>query len=148
MGAYTASEPCTNALGQLDSGLGFVKAAQGAIEVAGVATNTVRIVKTHGTGTASNNVSERNALSQILPDGFVATSYKPVIGHTMGASGLLETALLVDSLREGTMPAIKNRTENDRVFLSEPLPTPEGLVLSLAAGMGNVYSAAVLSVGA
>ena len=147
VGAYTASEPCTNALGQLDSGLGFVKAAQGAIEIAGVSSNAIRIVKTHGTGTASNNVSERNALSQILPDGFVATSYKPVIGHTMGASGLLETALLVNSLREGTMPAIKNRTEEDRVFLSEPLPTPEGLVLSLAAGMGNVYSAAVLSVG-
>lgn len=148
MGAYTASEPCTNALGQLSSGLGFAKAAQGALEIAGVSNKYVRIVKTHGTGTPSNNIAERIALAQVLPGGFVATSYKPTIGHTMGASGLLETALLVESLGKGTMPAIKNRTEQDRVFLSEPIPTPEGLVLSLAAGMGNVYSAAVLSVGA
>lgn len=145
LGAYTASEPCNNPLGQLESGLGFVKAAQGAFEMAGVTSGDIRMVKTHGTGTASNNKSERSALEYLLPDGFQATSYKPLIGHTMGASGLLESILLIDSLKNGTMPAIKNRTEVDRKFLSEPVATPEGLILSLAAGMGNVYSAAVLS---
>lgn len=147
LGAYTASEPCTNPLGQLDSGLGFVRAAEGAIQISGHSANHVRIVKTHGTGTVSNNAAESAALRHLLPDGFVATSYKPVIGHTMGVSGLLETALLIDSLRKGTMPAIPNRTAHDTTFLSEPIPTPDGLLLSLAAGMGNVYSAAVLSVG-
>lgn len=146
LGAYTASEPCNNPLGQLDSGLGFVRAAEGALDLANVRPSDVRVVKTHGTGTVSNNVAERAALTHLLSSGFVATSYKPVIGHTMGASGLLETALLVDSLKKGIMPAIPNRTEDDRVFLSEPTTRPDGLVLSLAAGMGNVYSAAVWGV--
>ena len=147
LGAYTASEPCNNPLGQLDSGLGFVRAAKGAIEMADVASHTVRVVKTHGTGTVSNNVAERAALEHLLPNGFVATSYKPAIGHTMGASGLLEVCLLTDAMRVGTIPAIPNRTEVDTVFLSDPQPRPDGLMLALAAGMGNVYSAAVLSVG-
>jgi 3-oxoacyl-(acyl-carrier-protein) synthase len=147
LGAYTAAEPCTNPLGQLESGLGFVRAAQGAMEMAGVTPRDVRIVKTHGTGTSSNNVAERTALQHLLPDGFVATSYKPAIGHTMGASGLLETCLLADALHAGAIPAIPNRTEVDTVFLSDPQARPEGLVLALAAGMGNVYSAAVLSIG-
>jgi 3-oxoacyl-(acyl-carrier-protein) synthase len=147
LGAYTASEPCDNPLGQLDSGLGFVRASQGAIEAANIHPDDVRIVKTHGTGTPSNNVAERTALKHLLPNGFVATSYKPAIGHTMGASGLLETCLLTDAMHAGTIPAIPNRTEVDTVFLSDPQPRPDGLMLALAAGMGNVYSAAVLSVG-
>lgn len=145
LGAYTASEHCTNALGQLESGLGFVTAGTNAMNWANVLPEHVRVVKTHGTGTASNNVAERAALETLLPDGFIATSYKPMIGHTMGASGLLETVLLVDSMRNGVVPAIKNRTEHDSVFLSEDTVPPGELILSLAAGMGNVYSAAVLS---
>jgi 3-oxoacyl-(acyl-carrier-protein) synthase len=62
LGAYTASEPCNNPLGQLDSGLGFVRAAQGAIELTNITDKDVRVVKTHGTGTVSNNVAERAAL--------------------------------------------------------------------------------------
>jgi 3-oxoacyl-(acyl-carrier-protein) synthase len=143
MGAYTASERCANAMGQLEEGTGFVRAASGAIELANVAPSEVRIVKTHGTGTESNNKAEGNALAHLLPDGFVATSLKPTIGHTMGASGLLETALLLDALQKGTVPAIQNRTEEDRVYLSEPATAPDGLILSMAAGMGNIYSAAV-----
>lgn len=146
LGAYTASEPCNNPLGQLDSGLGFVRAAQGAIELASITDKDIRIVKTHGTGTVSNNISERAALKELLPKGFIATSYKPVIGHTMGASGLLETCLLTAGMRAGVIPAIPNRTEVDTMYLSDPQPRPDGLMLTLAAGMGNVYSAAVLSV--
>ena len=147
LGAYTASEPCNNPLGQLDDGTGFVRAAQGAMDIANVASDQVRVVKTHGTGTVSNNVAERSALTHLLPNGFVATSYKPVIGHTMGASGLLEIALLTDSMHAGIIPAIPNRTEVDTVFLSSPQERPDGLMLALAAGMGNVYSAAVFAVG-
>ena len=92
LGAYTASERCANAMGQLEDGTGFVRAAEGAIEMAKVKPSDIRIVKTHGTGTESNNKAEGAALTHLLPDGFVATSLKPTIGHTMGASGLLETA--------------------------------------------------------
>ena len=61
----------------------------------------------------------------------------------MGASGLLETGLLFDDIARGSIPAIPNRTEHDPVFISNDCPAPEGVVLSLAAGMGNVYSAAL-----
>lgn len=147
LGAYTAAEPCANALGQLEDGEGYVRAAQGAIDITGLRNQAISTVKTHGTGTLSNNVAEYTALHKLLPDGFIATSYKPKIGHTMGASGLLESMLLIDDLRAtGMVPAIKNRTEHDDVFLSEAAPPMNNRFLSLAAGMGNVYSAAVFSV--
>lgn len=143
LGAYTASEPCSNAIGQLADGTGFVKAAQGAIDIAQIKNLEIKIVKTHGTGTESNNQAEKSALNYLLKDNFVATSFKPTIGHTMGASGLLETVLLLDELKKDTVPAIANRTEEDKIYLSEPAKAPDGYILSMAAGMGNVYSAAV-----
>ena len=140
--AYSASESSTNAIGQLETGDGFTKAIKGALKLAMVLPEDIKIVKTHGTGTASNNKAEKTAL-EMLPK-FVATSYKQKIGHTMGASGLLETCLLLDDMKKGYVPKIENRTEKDDVYLSEDVAPPNGYILSLAAGMGNIYSAAIL----
>ena len=63
----------------------------------------------------------------------------------MGASGLLETCLLIDDLKRGVVPKIENRTTHDNRYLSQDQSNPGGLILSLAAGMGSVYSAALFS---
>ncbi len=140
--AYHCAEKASNAIGQREDGLGYTNAITGALTYGQVKPSDITIVKTHGTGTASNNVSEKAGLRATLKD-FVATSFKPKIGHTMGASGLLETMLLLDNLAYGVVPGILNRTEDDDVFLSQDCEAPDGLVLSLAAGMGNVYTAAI-----
>lgn len=142
IGAYTASEHSTNVLGQQEDGEGFIKAMKGAIYYGKINIKDIRIIKTHGTGTVSNNKAEKNALNNTLSN-FVATSYKQKIGHTMGTSGLLETLLLLDDIKYGIIPCIENRTEVDNIFLSTPISAPEGLIMSLSAGMGNVYSAAI-----
>jgi 3-oxoacyl-(acyl-carrier-protein) synthase len=140
--ANNASEASTNPIGQREDGEGFTKAIKELLQNAWLHPHEVKIIKTHGTGTDSNNAAEKNALLSMFTD-FVATSYKPRIGHTMGASGLLETLLLLEEVRMGKVPAILNRTEKDDVFLSHDAEAPEGLILSLAAGMGNIYSAAI-----
>lgn len=142
VGAYNASERSTNAIGQCEDGEGFIKAIEGVLHYSQTRPDQIKIVKTHGTGTASNNKAEKNALTQTLQD-FIATSYKQKIGHTMGSSGLLETLLLLGDIKSGFVPAIENRTETDSVFLSESTSPPDGLIMSLAAGMGNIYSAAI-----
>jgi len=142
IGAYSASERSTNAIGQCEDGEGFIRAIEGVLHYSQITSDQIKIVKTHGTGTASNNKAEKNALAQTLQD-FIATSYKQKIGHTMGSSGLLETLLLLGDIKSGFVPAIENRTESDSVFLSESASPPDGLIMSLAAGMGNIYSAAI-----
>lgn len=140
--AYHCAERASNAIGQREDGKGYADAIEGALTYGSVNASEITIVKTHGTGTVSNNASEKAGLQAVLKD-FIATSYKQKIGHTMGASGLLETLLLLDNLAYGVVPGIANRTEQDSVFLSEDCEAPDGLVLSVAAGMGNVYSAAI-----
>jgi 3-oxoacyl-(acyl-carrier-protein) synthase len=144
LGAYTSAEDNTNPLGQRSDGEGYSKAIEGALHISCTPSSLVQVVKTHGTGTEVNNKAEKAALQRSL-GGFVATSYKPRIGHTMGASGLLETGLLLNDLKCGIVPKILNRTEDDDVFLSYDAPAPKGPFLSLAAGMGNIYSAAIFS---
>ena len=148
LGAYSASEISTNAIGQREDGQGFVRAAAGAIQMANISSSDIRIVKTHGTGTKSNNASEKAALQQIFHREFIATSYKQRIGHTMGASGLLETCLLLDDMQKGLVTGIPNRTKRDEMFLSHDLIIGGRghNILSLAAGMGNIYSAAIFKI--
>lgn len=140
--AWSASEELSNAIGQREDGQGYKAAMMGAMYHAGVLPCDIGVIKTHGTGTQSNNKAEKAAIESTF-DEFIATSYKQKIGHTMGASGLLESILLLNDVKTGKVPAIENRTEHDEKFLSEPSDVPEGFCLSLAAGMGNIYSAAI-----
>ena len=142
LGAYTAAEDFSNPLGQRPDGMGYQKAILGALEVAKLHPSDVKLVKTHGTGTLVNNQAEKTALVTVLKD-FVATSYKQRVGHTLAASGLMETGLLLDDLKQNLVPGIPNRTNTDDVFLSHDISAVSGVLLSLAAGMGNTYSAAL-----
>ena len=142
LSAWISAEQNSNPIGQRADGQGYQRAIRGALDAAKVIPSAIKLVKTHGTGTPTNNAAEKNALNATL-DSFIATSYKQHIGHTVAASGLLETCLLLDDVRDGLIPAIKNRTEDDKVFLSEAASVPDGLMLTLAAGMGNIYAAAI-----
>lgn len=144
LGAYTAAEDNSNPLGQRPDGAGYRKAIEGAMFAANVKPDDIKIIKTHGTGTPTNNAAEKSAITGLFND-FVATSYKQRIGHTLCASGLMETGLILDDIKRGIIPAIANRTERDDKFLSQECEAPDGHVLSLAAGMGNVFSAAIFS---
>ena len=144
LGAYTSAEDFSNPLGQRPDGQGYQRAIEGALFAGNAKPKDVGIIKTHGTGTPTNNAAEKSAITSVFND-FVATSYKQRIGHTLAASGLMETGLLLDDINKGFIPAILNRTEEDKQFLSSDSQVPDGLILSLAAGMGNVYSAALFS---
>lgn len=147
LGAGIAGERSTNAIGQRDDGEGFVRASALAFKNSNTSPGEIQIVKTHGTGTKSNNMSEKAALQTLFHTPFIATSYKQHIGHTMGASGLLETCLLINDISKGIVPAIKNRTEKDNVFLSHDEAIDfKPKILSQAAGMGNIYAAAIFDI--
>jgi 3-oxoacyl-(acyl-carrier-protein) synthase len=145
LSAWVSAEQLSNPIGQRPDGQGYQRAIKGALEMAKIQPSDIKIVKTHGTGTLTNNQSEKTALTTVLGNNFVATSYKQRIGHTVAASGLLETGLILDDIHNGFVPAIANRTEDDDVFLSKQVNAPNGLLLSLAAGMGNIYAAAVIN---
>lgn len=141
--ATVVAERHSNAVGQRDDGAGFRDAIAEALRLAEADAASVDLVKTHGTGTLSNNASEAAGIQAVFGENFVATSYKQRIGHTMGASGLVETILALRDAREGVVRGIPNRTGGDARYLMEDRRMPIGRIISLASGMGNVFGAAV-----
>jgi len=133
------AEKHNSAIGQSESGEGYKKA------LAGIDTEGYHIIKTHGTGTVSNNLAEANAIKSVFSD-FVATSYKPLIGHTMGAHGIIELDMLLTDLRRGTLTGIPNRTSTDGQFISKDTNITDNKAICLASGMGNGYAAMTVNI--
>lgn len=141
--ATVVAERHGNAVGQREDGAGYRDAVAEALRLADAAPGSVDLVKTHGTGTRSNNAAEAAGIAAAFGDAFRATSYKPRIGHTMGPSGLLELLLVLRDARDGVARGIPNRTGGDARYLMEDVPLAARRVLALASGMGNVFGAAL-----
>jgi 3-oxoacyl-(acyl-carrier-protein) synthase len=141
--ATVVAERHGNAVGQRADGAGYRDAIAEALRLAGATPSSVDLVKTHGTGTPSNNAAEAAGIQAAFGADFAATSYKQRIGHTMGASGLIELLLALRDAREGRARGIPNRTGGDARFLREDEQRKVGRVLALSSGMGNVFGAAV-----
>lgn len=89
---------------------GAVQAIDGALRHAGVSAGEIGWVNLHGTGTELNDSMESAAVAHCFPDGVAATSTKPYTGHTLGAAGALEAALVWglvqrDHNPQGRLPA-------------------------------------------
>lgn len=82
-------------------GAGLARAAAAALRGCGRKPDWI---KSHGTGTRSNDQAECVALAPLLADAPI-TSLKSMLGHTLGASGGLELVATVLALHEGLLPA-------------------------------------------
>lgn len=100
----------------------------------------------HATGTSVHALSEPAALRATFHSGPSLHLLKPYTGHTIGASGLVEAAILATFLAKGKLPP-------NRTGLSQPegFPLPErvidatGPVFKLSHSMGGHNALLVLS---
>jgi 3-oxoacyl-(acyl-carrier-protein) synthase len=126
---------------------GQAEAIRAALRSAGVAPEAIGYVNAHGTATRSNDSTESAAIRLALgPAADVARvgSHKSFLGHTLGASGALETAITVLALERGLVPPNFNLVNPDPecdVRLvgrqAEPLEGPVALKNSFGFGGGN-----------
>ena len=63
--------------------------------------NNVDLIKPHGTGTGVNDDAENSAIQEVFGD-IEKIHYKDKIGHTQGASAVLELAMLCDEIKKDT----------------------------------------------
>lgn len=116
---------------------------------AGVDAAAISAIKAHGTGTRANDLSEglglRAAFGDRLPP---FSTIKPVLGHTLGACGLLEALAFTACLDRGEVPATRHFEQADPEIGVEPLRAAErwrpGPVLLNTFGFGGNNCALVL----
>lgn len=132
------------------TGAGLARAIDRALREAGASPSDVAWVSAHATSTRFNDAMEAAALRSVF--GAVTPpvhGVKPVTGHTLGASGLVEVALCVEALRRGVRPPthsprVRDPALADLTIDHEAAPLRAGLALSLNAAMAGHNTAIVL----
>ena len=113
---------------------------QHALAQAEVPAAALKLVKAHAVGSADSDEAERQALMAVVGQAVPVAWFKPHIGHTLGASGAIETALLRQSLQTGTLPsALAGRAVAGLRAASADMALAPGHYLAQFAGFGGSH---------
>ncbi len=131
------------------TGDGLYYAIRNAMDEAGLVPDDIGFVNAHGTATVYNDEMESKALALAGLSDKPLNSMKGYIGHTLGASGVVETLICVSELRNGTVYGTMGFSET-----GVPCPVnvssehrPLGLLrcVKTASGFGGCNAAVVLA---
>lgn len=134
------------------TGDGLALAISHAMEEAKVTPKDISFINAHGTATVYNDEMESKAIHLVNLGSVPVNSLKSYLGHTLGASGIIETIFCIEQLKEGIiygtlgyktpgvpMPIIVNATHQ---------PMPMKSCIKTASGFGGCNAAIVLSLPA
>ena len=85
-------------------GAGCERAMAAALDDSGLTAIDIDYVNAHGTGTEANDAAESLALRRIFGDSTPVSSTKSFLGHTLGASGVLELIASLLLAGDGAVP--------------------------------------------
>ena len=97
-------------------------------------------ISLHATGTRAFDVVEVDVLHRCFPERLPwLSAFKRITGHALGASGLVETVLLVEGLRRGQRPPWPQPTDPSLKLSVKNRPDrlPQ-TALQISQGMGGV----------
>ena len=91
------------------------------LRLTGVAPDQVRAIKAHGTASPMNDAGEAAGLRAAFQPLPPILALKPFLGHTLGACGIIELALLGGALSQGWLPATAGFEREDPALGLTPL---------------------------
>lgn len=122
-------------------GAGAALAMQGALAQAGLQPADVDYLNLHGTGTPGNDAAEAVAVHSVFGSVLPCSSTKGHTGHTLGAAGGVEAAIVLLALQHGFMPAGLNVQTPDPTlhvnYLHAAQDKPLRVVASNSFGFGG-----------
>ena len=143
------SDDANHISGPSRTGDGLFFAMRDAMREAGVTPDEISFMELHGTATVYNDEMESKAVSLAGLSGTPVQSLKPYIGHTLGASGVVESILCIRQLLSGEVWGTPGYNES-----GVPLPLDVSdctrqvamrHCVKTASGFGGCNAAAVFS---
>ena len=131
------------------TGDGLALAINQAMEEAGVTPGDISFINAHGTATVYNDEMESKAIHLAGLSTVPVNSLKPYFGHTLGASGIIETIFCMEQLKTGILYGTLGYET-----LGVPMPVtvygthqpiPMKCCVKTASGFGGCNAAVVLS---
>ena len=129
------------------TGEGLVLSVKSALNEAQLKSNEIDYISAHGTATNYNDEMEAIAISRLNMLGVPVNSLKGYYGHTLGASGLLETIIGIKSMEENMLISSKGF---DELGVSETINVIKktekkdlNIFLKTASGFGGCNTAVI-----
>ena len=129
------------------TGEGLFLSVQSALSEANIKSKDIDYISAHGTATNYNDEMESMAFERLNMLQTPTNSLKGYYGHTLGASGLLETNMGIESLKNNTLIASKGF---DEIGVSQPITVIEKtetkkirVFLKTASGFGGCNTAVI-----
>lgn len=121
-----------------------------ALANAGVTSADIDAVKAHATGSDNNDRTECNGMKKVFAGRMPpVTGIKPYIGHTVGASGVIELIIVTESVKRGFFPATAGFAQPDEelgiVPLTDNLEIGEGNFMLNYFGFGGNCASLIVS---
>ena len=130
------------------TGDGLYFAISRAMSEAGIESKDVAFVNTHGTATRYNDDMESKAVAWAELNEKPLNSLKGYIGHTLGASGVVETIICAEELKQGYIYGTKGFANGDTThslsLSADAQKFEERCCVKSASGFGGCNAAIVL----
>lgn len=130
------------------TGDGLFASIQNAMKEAKVSAEQIDFISAHGTATIYNDEMEAIAFNRMELQNIPLNSMKGYYGHCLGASGLLESIISMESSLHNTLIPSKNFEEmgvsQDLNIIKENQPAEIKYILKTASGFGGCNAAIVL----
>jgi 3-oxoacyl-[acyl-carrier-protein] synthase-1 len=110
----------------------------------GLVPDQIDLVKVQAAGSPGNDLAEARALRAAFDPVPPLVSLKASIGHTMGASGVAEIALLTASLEGGAWPVPADAVDPELGVEPAAAPPPVRRLLATILGFGGSHAAVAL----
>jgi len=108
-----------------------------ALKRSGVEATAVDYINMHGTASQANDRIESLALSRNFPGSTLASSTKGWTGHSLGAAGIVEAIITLESMRNSLVPGTLNCEQLDPEFAFTALQ--ENAARSVRFSMSNSF---------
>lgn len=147
--AGAMSDDANHISGPSRSGDGLFYAIDAAMKQSGIVGHELGFINVHGTGTLFNDEMESKALNMAGVTNVACNSLKPYVGHTLGASGVIETILAIEQLANNYVFGVKGYKVSGTPFelnvSAEHRHMELNHCLKTASGFGGTNAALVLS---
>jgi len=143
----TSANDANHISGPSRTGEGLYRTVKRTLEKSEISPDEIDFISAHGTATVFNDEMEAIAFDRLHMSGIPLNSLKGYFGHTLGAAGVIETAISMQMMRNNllvkSLGYSQSGTSKTLNIVTENMPSELNTILKTASGFGGCNASLV-----